>query len=185
MQLIDNHIPGCYEINTTVLADDRGSFTKTFHHENFKGAGLETMFAEEYFTVSRVGVLRGFHFQTPPAHHTKIVYCVSGTVLDVVLDLRIGSPAYGKCFSTELSPAKGNLIYIPPGVAHAFYVLEGLATLMYKVSTAFSPAHDTGVFWNSVGFDWPTSEPVLSERDRNLPAFGSFLSPFEYSADSE
>ena len=111
-------IPGCYEIIPRVLKDERGLFIKTFHKDLFEANGLNTCWAEEYFSISQKGVLRGFHFQIPPNDHEKLVYCPQGQVMDVILDLRPGSPTYRKHLIFDLNAEKSNMVYIPRGCAH-------------------------------------------------------------------
>jgi len=175
-------IPGCFELAPRKMEDVRGCFVKTFHHAAFEAQGLETDWREEYYSVSHKGVLRGLHFQLPPHDHAKLVYCVSGAVFDAVLDMRIGSPAYGRYATLELSAAKANMLYIPKGLAHGFYTLSEDAIMMYKVSTVYAPAADAGVLWNSAGIPWPEKAPVISERDSSFPLFAEFAAnPFRYS----
>ncbi len=143
--LKNSKIPGCFEITPQIFKDERGMFVKTFHKDVFKEHGLETGFVEEYYSFSCKGVLRGLHFQLPPKDHVKLVYCVSGEVLDAVVDLRVGSPTYGQFELFEVSAEKANMIYIPKGLAHGFYVESENAIMMYKVTTVYSPDHDTGL----------------------------------------
>jgi dTDP-4-dehydrorhamnose 3,5-epimerase len=173
-------IPGCFEIQPRVFDDERGRFVKVFHEDAFRQLDLHTDFAEEYYSVSRRGVIRGLHFQTPPMDHVKLVYCTHGEVLDVVLDLRVGSPTFGQVATFTLSASKGNYVYLPKGLAHGFCVLSETATLVYKVSTVYAAEHDSGVLWNSIDLDWPTHNPILSERDRSFKPFSEFDSPFVY-----
>lgn len=181
MHIRETIIPGCFEITPHRFTDDRGSFVKTFHHDIFHQQGLETDWREDYYSVSRKGVLRGLHFQLPPHDHAKLVYSTEGRVLDAVLDLRIGSPAYGQHVLFELTAETANMIYLPKGVAHGFYTLSNRATMMYKVSTVYVPACDTGILWNSAGIPWPDSHPVVSQRDKSLPALSDFTdNPFRY-----
>lgn len=181
-ELFQTPIAGCYEIQPKVLSDERGCFVKTFHRTEFARHDLQTDFDEEYYSVSHAGVIRGLHFQLPPMDHVKVVYCVSGSVFDAVVDLRIGSPTYGQSFSTQLSAAKGNGLYIPQGFAHGFAVTSETAILMYKVSTVYSPEHDSGILWNSANISWPISDPILSTRDQSFTPLCDFDSPFHYSA---
>lgn len=174
-------IPGCLEIVPKIFKDERGRFVKTFQQNIFKKHGLEANFVEEYYSVSYKGVLRGLHFQLPPMEHVKIVYCIAGKVLDVVVDLRVGSPTYGGCEIIELSDERANMVYIPKGLAHGFYVLSDNATMMYKVTTTYSPEHDTGILWSSVNIPWPDKRPVVSKRDGAFKAFKDFKSPFVYT----
>ena len=175
-------IPGCHEMTSPKFTDNRGLFVKTFHEDDFREHSLTTRFAEEFYTVSRKGVLRGMHFQSPPHDLTKLVFCLSGSVLDAVIDLRIGSPTYGKHALFELSAEKANMIYIPSGLAHGFYSLSDEAVIMYKVTAIYSPSHDTGILWNSAGIPWPDRSPIISKRDNEFPSLTNFSSPFIFAA---
>lgn len=174
-------IPGCFELLPKILRDERGSFVKTFHKDIFEKNELKTNFAEEYYTLSHKGVLRGLHFQTPPQDHFKLVYCVHGEVLDAVVDLRKGSPTYALHETFQLSARKANMIYIPPGLAHGFYVVSETAIVAYKVTTVYSPEHDTGLLWNSANIKWSDDNPILSERDRKFIRLEDYKSPFVYT----
>lgn len=176
----ETRILGCFDIRPRVFEDNRGHFIKVFHEEQFRSHGIEAKFAEEYYSVSRKGVLRGLHFQIPPMDYVKMVYCVAGTVLDAIVDLRVGSPTYGTFKLIELSAEKANLVFLPSGLAHGFLTLSDQAILIYKVSTAHSPEHDSGILWNSVGIPWPEPSPILSDRDRSFPTLAAFVSPFRY-----
>ena len=158
----------------------RGRFVKIFHEPSYTALGLETNFAEEYYSVSHKNVIRGLHFQVPPMDHVKMVYCLEGHALDVVLDLRVGSPTYGQFEVFELNSSNSNSIYIPKGMAHGFCALSENTIMVYKVSTVYSPAHDAGILWNSADIPWPTSDAVLSERDQSFPTLAQFKSPFCY-----
>lgn len=173
-------LPGCYEIQPRVIDDARGRFVKIFHKDAFAERQLETSFVEEYYSHSIRGVIRGLHFQAPPHDHVKIVYCVQGEISDVVLDIRVGSPTYGKTASFCLSAEKANYVYIPKGLAHGFCSTSETATVIYKVSTVYAPQSDSGVLWSSVGIEWPTSDPVTSERDAGFVPLSAFESPFVY-----
>jgi dTDP-4-dehydrorhamnose 3,5-epimerase len=157
---------------------------KIFVEEVFAARGLATRFAEEFYTVSLCGVLRGLHLQLPPHDHDKIVYCTSGSVLDVVLDLRVGSPTFRRWEAVELTGETGTGLYIPRGVAHGFYALTDQAVMAYLVTTHHAPSHDAGVRWDSFGMPWPDGKPTLSARDAALPALKDFVSPFEYRSCS-
>jgi len=181
-ELIATAIPGCHEIRTRRLDDSRGRFVKIFNREAFATVGLATDFAEEYYSVSHRGVIRGLHFQTPPMDHAKLVYCVAGRVQDAVVDLRVGSPGQGRHLVVELSAEAGNMLYIPSGLAHGFCVLSESATLVYKVTSVYSPDHDAGIQWDSAGIPWAERKPILSGRDRSHPALADYSSPFVYDA---
>lgn len=178
--LMPSKILGCFELQPKVFEDPRGRFVKIFHEQAFAAQGLETAFVEEYYSVSYRNVVRGMHFQLPPMDHIKMVYCVEGEVLDVIIDLRDGSPTYGQFELFELSSTKANSIYIPKGMAHGFYVRSEKAIMVYKVSTIYSPMHDAGVLWNSAGIQWPTTEAILSLRDKAFPRLDEFMTPFRY-----
>lgn len=178
--LLPSAIPGCVEVQPPVMDDERGRFVKVFHSDAFAELGLATEFKEEYYSHSKLGVVRGMHFQTPPADHAKLVYCPHGEVFDVVLDLRVGSPTYGEVATFALSAAKGNYVYIPKGLAHGFCTVSDSATLVYKVTTMYAPANDSGVLWSSVPVEWPVTAPIVSTRDAGLTNFADFESPFVY-----
>jgi len=173
-------IPGCLQLHFPAYADRRGSFVKVYRRSDFAESALEVEFAESFHTVSGERVLRGMHLQLPPAHHSKLVYCVAGRVLDVVLDLRRGSPAFGSHAAIELSPEGNSGLYLPHGVAHGFYVLQAPSIMAYHVTSEHAAALDAGVRWNSFGAPWPDNDPVMSTRDAALPPLCDFDSPFEF-----
>jgi len=184
MEIIKTQIPDCYQLQPKKFDDNRGSFVKTFHQDIFKDLGLETDFAEEYYSISYQNVIRGLHFQLPPHEHTKIVYCVQGSVEDIVVDLRVNSPTYGKFEMFDLSAETANLIYIPIGLAHGFYVTSSTAIMVYKVSTVYAPDCDRGILWNSVDIPWMSDTPIISKRDSEFPKLAVFDSPFVYQKNS-
>ena len=173
MTISETPIPGCFEIHPDVIKDERGVFVKTFNKAIFEQYNLAADFAEEYYSCSKKGVLRGFHFQMPPHEHIKIVSCVYGMVMDAIVDLRKGSPSYGKHVVFELGGEGAKALYLAKGVAHAFYAMSDLAIVMYKVTTAYAPAHDAGILWNSAGVEWPGDTPILSKRDRAFQPFST------------
>lgn len=171
-------LAGCLELRFRPHHDVRGLFLKTYHETTFRALGLCTDWREEFVSTSAKGVLRGLHFQVPPEQHTKLVVCLAGRVLDVVLDLRAGSPTYGTCASVELSPGRANAMYVPAGFAHGFQALEDGSILHYKVSSMHAPAQDQGLRWDSIGFAWPITAPILSPRDATFGALADFQTPF-------
>lgn len=180
MKFTETKLNGVFIITSDRIEDERGFFVKVFHEGLFKEQGFATEWCEEYYTISNQRVLRGLHFQVPPYDHEKLVYCTDGAVLDVVVDLRVGSLSYGKHIMIELAKDQANMVYIPRGFAHGFYVKSRFATMHYKVTTEYSPSHDTGILWNSAGIDWPDGNPVLSYRDKMFLAFSDFRSPFSF-----
>jgi dTDP-4-dehydrorhamnose 3,5-epimerase len=183
MNLIATDLPGCFIIAPQLRQDARGSFVKVFQASVFHNASIPTGFTEEYYSTSKQGVLRGMHFQIPPKQHWKLVYCVHGKILDVMLDLRVGSPTYGRSMATQLDGDSGRAAILPPGIAHGFHVASASATVVYKVTSEYAPQHDKGVLWNSFGQLWPDRDPLISERDAAFPAFKDFVSPFRYSSE--
>jgi len=175
-----SNISGCLEIQPNVFEDERGRFVKVFNEKSFAAQGLETNFIEEYYSISHKNVVRGLHFQLPPMDHVKMVYCIAGEAIDAVVDLRVGSPTYGQYALFRLSAAKANSVYISAGMAHGFCALNEQTIMVYKVSTTYSPEFDAGVLWDSADIPWPTSQVVLSARDRSFPKLDEFVSPFRY-----
>lgn len=161
-----------------VHRDERGDFVKTYHEEQLAGVGLEMVVREEFFSSSGRGVLRGMHFQVPPHAHQKLVYCISGRVLDVFLDIRRGSPTYGRAAGVELSAVNRQLLFLPVGFAHGFVSLEDGSCMVYKTDAVYEPEADAGIRWDSFGFEWPFAEPVVSPRDEAFPLLEGFESPF-------
>jgi dTDP-4-dehydrorhamnose 3,5-epimerase len=171
-------LPGVRLLQPRLFRDDRGDFVKTYHENIFAELGLTLPIREEYYSVSRRDVIRGMHFQLPPADHAKLVYCLHGRVRDVILDLRRHAPTYGQSAACELSADNRCILVLPPGFAHGFLALENDSVLVYKTSTVHSPAHDAGIRWDSFGFNWEVSAPIVSARDAAFPPFADFLSPF-------
>lgn len=180
--ILDTALPGLLQIIPKVFVDQRGKFVKTFHKSSFLNMGLETAFKEQYYSVSKQGVIRGMHFQMPPKDHTKVVYALSGKAFDVVLDLRINSPTYGSVATFELCETMGNMLYIPKGFAHGFCSLTERVTLMYQTSTEYNSSLDTGILWSSLPLEWPVRQPILSSRDAGFMSLDDFDSPFKYES---
>jgi len=181
MQLQATSIPGVFELALERRSDVRGFFVKVLQRSELAEAGIGPLdFVEEYYTYSHKGVVRGMHFQTPPHDHVKLVYCSAGSVIDVLVDIRVGSPAFGVATVFELGAERGNALLVPPGVAHGFCTPTEPATMHYAVTTEYAPSHDAGVRWDSIGMTWPVAEPVMSDRDRTLPALADYDSPFRW-----
>ena len=179
MTVVSQPFPGAFLLQPKAFEDARGEFVKTFHEGVFRELGIAFCPVEEFFSTSRRGVLRGMHFQLPPHDHAKLVYCVRGRVLDVLLDLRKGSPSFGRSVAAELSRENRRMFFIPSGIAHGFLSLEDESLMIYKTSSVHAPAHDAGVRWDSFGFDWGLpAAPIMSARDAALPPFASFANPF-------
>lgn len=181
MKLRQTKIPGCYLIGLLARLDARGSFVKTFQSTAFRELGLETDFRESFYSFSEEAVLRGLHFQLPPSDGAKLVYCLKGEVLDVAVDLRVGSPTYGEHTTFELSARDASAVYIPRGVAHGFYVRQGPALLVYHVTSEYDARLDSGILWSSIDFEWPSLIPTCSERDAAFTNLQEFASPFRFA----
>lgn len=164
-------IAGVRLIRHPVRPDARGSFAKLLHPSDLPGTGGVLPLRESFVSWSHPGVLRGMHFQSPPAAHDKAVSCLAGRVLDVVLDLRRSSPTYGEACAFELAGDSPSTVWIPVGCAHGFLALGGNPALLhYAVTAEHSPENDRGVRWDSFGFHWPARVRVVSDRDKSLPA---------------
>jgi dTDP-4-dehydrorhamnose 3,5-epimerase len=168
----------CFTINSIVHKDIRGLFAKFSLGRTFDEIGFPQIFDEEFFTVSKKNVIRGMHFQIPPKAGYKSICCMNGRVLDVLLDLRIGSPSYLKSESIELDGDHPKLVCIPPGIAHGFLSLRDDSIMLYKVTEEYSKELDQGIHWDSFSFSWPVEDPICSERDRELPLLSNFINPF-------
>jgi dTDP-4-dehydrorhamnose 3,5-epimerase len=165
--------------------DDRGWFSETYHERRLRDVGITCRFVQDNQSNSeRAGTLRGLHFQLPPMAQAKLVSVLRGRILDVAVDIRQGSPTFGKYVSEELSAESGRQVYIPIGFAHGFLTLEDDAVVMYKASEHYAPAHDSGIRWNDpdIAFPWPFNETDIttSDKDRRLPLLKEFASPFTY-----
>ena len=180
MHIEKTRLSGCYRIAPARSTDERGAFFKIYHELKFKEWGLETQFRETYYTASKQNVLRGLHFQVPPMQHVKLVACIAGSVVDVVLDIRRGSPTYGEHEMFEMDSERGDMIYVPRGFAHGFYVKSQSALMLYMVSEVHAPTCDAGILWNSARITWPCTSPIVSSRDSTFSAFTEFVTPFDY-----
>lgn len=178
MKIVKSKISGCFKLKPDIHKDNRGFFIKNFHSDFFIQNNLDYNFCEDYYSESCKGVLRGMHFQTPPHDHNKMVLCMSGKILDVVVDLRIGSPTYGMHDTFEIDSENAEIIYICKGLAHGFYTLSEKALVYYKVSSLYDSNSDSGIKWDSIGFDWPDKEPITSKRDQSFVSIDEFTSPF-------
>lgn len=182
MEVRRSLLPGCVEIRPTMYRDERGTFAKPFHLSTFAALGLETVWKEHFYSVSSCGVVRGLHLQTPPAAQAKLVCCLVGAANDVVVDVRVGSPTYGKSASFRLTGDQMTAVFVPIGMAHGFAALADGTVIAYAVSAEHDPEHDTGIRWDSVpDIEWPREpQPVVSVRDRALPLLSDFVSPFTF-----
>jgi dTDP-4-dehydrorhamnose 3,5-epimerase len=181
MKLIDTPLPSVKILKPFVFEDSRGNFVKPFHEEQLAIHNIKFELREEFFSTSAKGVVRGMHFQIPPHAHQKLVYCITGKVLDVLLDLRRHSETYGQTAAFELSSSNRHVVHIPVGFAHGFIALEENSCLVYKTDAVHAPEFDRGIHWDSFGFNWPKltgMHPEISARDLSHPSLQDFESPF-------
>ncbi len=185
MRIEATAIPAVKLLHPTRLADDRGFFSETYSRRTFADAGIDVDFGQDNLSLSRSpGTVRGLHFQTPPHAQAKLVGAVTGRVLDVAVDIRKGSPTFGKHVAVELSAADGAQLLVPEGFAHGFCTLEPDTRVTYKVSAFYAPAHEAGILWHdpALGIDWPVTPEAafVSDKDRALPALADFETCFAY-----
>lgn len=178
MEKIETGFEGLFIIQHKVFKDDRGVFVKTYNQSVYKELGIDLDIKERYFSVSQKDVIRGMHFQTPPADHVKLVSVMQGSILDVVLDLRKISSTYGKYYNIDINANDGKTIFIPKGFAHGFMALEDDTIVEYNQTTEYAPNNDEGIKYNSFGFDWGIQKPIMSSRDLEFKNFNDYTSPF-------
>ena len=180
-------LPGLIQLKPRRFADSRGYFVETHNERTLSETGITVRFVQDNESCSALrGTIRGLHFQLPPAAQAKLVRVVRGSVYDVAVDLRVGSPTFGRWEGIELTADGGEQLFVPRGFAHAFCTLEPDTLVAYKVDDFYSPAHDTGLIWNdpTLAIDWPfgSDRAVLSDKDLKLGRFGDFQSPFRFES---
>jgi len=178
MKLIETKIKGAFVLLDEFKEDSRGGFCKLYNEEIFKSNNLDFHPKEIYYNFSNKNVIRGMHFQSPPYDHKKLIKCISGKILDVFLDIRKESPTYLKYDIITLNENDGKSIFLPKGIAHGFLSLEENTIVLYNVSTVYNSNYDKGILWNSFGFNWPCTSPIISKRDQSFDNINLFKSPF-------
>lgn len=177
-------IPELFLLRPRRFADDRGFFVETYHRARLAEAGIDCEFVQDNLSHSaRAGTLRGLHYQRPPHAQAKLVSVLAGRILDVAVDVRRGSPTYGRHVKAELSAEDGAQLFVPEGFLHGFVTLEPDTYVAYKVNDYYAADCDGGVRWNDpdLAIDWGFTDPVLSPKDAAAPAFAAFDSPFTYA----
>lgn len=172
MDFVETGFNGVFRILLKPNVDNRGTFTRTFCRSEMEKRGLVGSLEQcDLVTNQRAGTLRGIHYHLRPQGEVKFVQCVSGSVFDVLVDLRPESDTYGEWLSFELSGTRAEILYVPKGIGHAYQTLEPASTVQYFMSEAFVPGSERGVRWDdsALGIPWPLSDPILSERDHALP----------------
>jgi dTDP-4-dehydrorhamnose 3,5-epimerase len=177
MQIRETKIAGLVEIFPRVFSDDRGVFFESFNKQAFEKHGLPVDFVQDNQSFSKKGVVRGLHFQKAPYAQGKLVRVISGRVLDVAVDIRPGSPTFGKYEIFELRSDINNFAYVPEGFAHGFVALED-TIFSYKCTNIYNKESESGILWNDpdLGIDWGVTDPIVSEKDEILPTFKSLFS---------
>lgn len=167
MKITSTVLPGVLIIEPLIWEDDRGFFMEVFNSESFANVGLPANFRQDNFSRSVHGVLRGLHYQLLRPQG-KLVSVLRGEVYDVVVDIRLGSPTFGRWFGKRLSGERQEFVWIPPGFAHGFCVLSEYADFSYKCTDTYQPNDDHGVIWcdQNLKIDWPVADPILSKKDR-------------------
>jgi dTDP-4-dehydrorhamnose 3,5-epimerase len=180
MRVTRTAFKGLLVIEPVVYRDDRGYFYESWNQEAFAAVGLNMPFVQDNQSGSVRNVLRGLHVQVPPFEQGKLVRVVSGSILDVALDLRKGEPTCGRHFRIVLDASDGKMLYIPPGFAHGFLTLEDNTVFAYKCTRPYNAASDKVIRWDdpALGIDWGTDQPLLSDKDRAAPLFSQFDNPF-------
>jgi dTDP-4-dehydrorhamnose 3,5-epimerase len=179
MRVEQTPLKDCFIIHEKVNGDARGYFIETYNSRDFKAAtGLDIEFVQDNQSRSSKGVLRGLHMQKGAAAQAKLVRVLEGTVLDIAVDLRKGSPSFGQHFAIELTADNNKQFYVPAGFAHGFVVLSEYATFFYKVDKFYEPGNEVGIMYNDkdLNIDWqlPTSELIFSEKDKTLGSFAEY-----------
>ena len=183
MKFIKTKISGLIIIEPTIHGDSRGYFMESYNQKKYDNFFGKVSFVQDNESKSKRGVLRGLHFQKPPFDQAKLVRCIDGKILDVVVDIRIGSKTYGQYLSVELSGINKRQLFVPRGFEHGFLVLRDMAILSYKVDNNYAPNFDAGIKWNdknlNIKWGFNESEVIVSEKDAKLPLFSDFQSPFK------
>ena len=184
MEVIKTELDGVVVIVPKVFKDAWGYFFESFSQRDFENAVGKVDFVQDNESMSSFGVMRGLHFQKPPYTQSKLVRCVRGAVLDVAVDIRKGSPTYGKHVAVELTEENHHQLFIPHGFAHGFAVLSETAVFQYKCDNFYHPEADGGIniLDASIDIDWkiPVDQAILSEKDTKHPLLKDFDSPFEF-----
>ncbi len=164
-------IPDVVLIEPKIFGDDRGFFAETYKASDFRENGIDHDFPQDNHSKSKKGTLRGLHYQLNPKAQGKLVRVVKGAVFDVAVDIRKGSPYFGRWVGAILNEENRHMLWVPPGFAHGYYTLEDETEFLYKTTDEYSPAHDRGIRWSDpeIGINWPDTRPILSDKDSALP----------------
>lgn len=187
MNILSTKLPGVVIIEPAVFGDHRGFFMESYNKKKFEELGIDHEFVQDNHSLSvEAGVLRGLHYQLNPKAQTKLVRVAVGAIYDVAVDIRVGSPTFGQWVGVILSAANKRQLLVPKGFAHGFCTLVPNTEVLYKVDEFYSFDHDRGIAWNdpALGIDWPTTNPILSEKDSKHPMLKDAEINFEYGGIS-
>lgn len=184
MPFSDTGLPGLFLFEPAVFEDERGYFFESFNQQVFNQAGITRPFVQDNQSRSSFGVIRGLHYQSPPFAQSKLVRVLSGKILDVVVDIRTGSPSFGKTYSVELTSENKKQLYIPVGFAHGFSVLSDSAEVLYKCDSYYNRASEKGIRFDcsKLAIDWQVAkeQQIVSEKDQQNPSFDAFIPEFNF-----
>ena len=176
MQVKETGFDGLVELTPDIFPDNRGWFYEFYKESTLKRFGIDRKFPQENLSFSKKGVIRGLHFQLPPFAQAKLATVISGSVLDVVVDLRKASKTFGEVYVCPLDSVRKNMLLVPEGFAHGFAALED-SIFFYKCSNVFNKPSESGLLWNDpqLNIQWPVAKPIVSEKDKLLPTFEELL----------
>lgn len=184
MPFIQTGIPDLLLYEPKVFEDSRGYFFESYNENTFAAEGVYIKFVQDNQAKSSYGVIRGLHYQLDPYAQTKLIRVLSGSILDVVVDIRVGSPAYGKFYAVELSAENKKQLLVPQGFAHGYSVISETAEVLYKCDAFYHKESEGGLFYNDpqLNIDWkiPADKAIISEKDKVQPGFDSFKNNFVY-----
>jgi dTDP-4-dehydrorhamnose 3,5-epimerase len=181
-EFFETKLIGVFYIEIKKNLDDRGFFMESYKQSEFISNGITDKFIQDNHSRSSKGVLRGLHYQKNPKAQGKLIRVLSGEIFDVAVDIRKGSPTYGKWIGESLSEDKANMLFVPPGFAHGFCVMSKQADIFYKTTDEYAPEYDSGIIWNDpeLNIQWPITNPILSSKDAQLPLFQNADNNFKY-----
>jgi dTDP-4-dehydrorhamnose 3,5-epimerase len=183
MQLSKSKLEGILLIQPDIFEDSRGFFLESYNKKRYEEAGLKFQFVQDNLSKSTKGTIRGLHYQVGENAQGKLCYVIVGKVLDVAVDLRFGSPTFGKYFSVELTEEKKNQIWIPPGFAHGFAVLSDIAVFCYKCTALYSKVDERAIIYNDteLHIEWKVDKPIVSDKDLQAKKFSEISKDFIYN----
>lgn len=184
MKVVRTNLLGVLLIEPSRIGDMRGFFAETYNKRSYQDAGIKSQFVQDNHSVSEsVGTVRGLHFQAPPSSQAKLVRCGRGAIFDVAVDIRLGSPTYGRWIGYELSADNGLQLFVPSGFAHGFMTLKPDSEIVYKCSGFYAPETEGSVKWDdpAIAIAWPDiARPVFSTKDAEAPLLSQIVSPFHW-----